>query len=117
MIHQRRHLILEPDLHPCLICEIHCRKCGPARIAIARSDEEAPKELNCPFCSAAAPTWLLGTGQTRRLLPYHDRIPDNFEIEQRSTLCDGGLLLRVPEFLRDDSQATGLDEVRARLAS
>jgi hypothetical protein len=115
---RRQPVILQPNLQPCVIFELRCRNCGPVRIGVSRNYEEAPAELNCPYCTTAAPAWLLGAGQTKRLLPYFDHVPDNFEIEQRSTLCDGGLLLRIGwEFLRVDSQAAALDEVRSRLAS
>jgi hypothetical protein len=98
-------LILLRDLEPCAIFELRCPKCGPVRLAIPRSGDEAPTELSCPYCSAAAPAWPLGTGQTRRPLPYFDHVPNNIEIDQRAMLCENGFLLKAgSEFLRVDRQ-------------
>lgn len=67
--------IIHREPQPCIILDLRCTNCGPVRMAIEPEDTP-PAEMPCPYCDSPAPATTLGTGHTRRILPYFDLAPN-----------------------------------------
>jgi hypothetical protein len=51
-------------------------------MAIEQPEGDPPAELACPYCDATAAAAVLGSGETRRLLPYFDLAANVQELDR-----------------------------------
>ncbi len=63
----------QPPLLPCIYIALLCSHCGELRQALAALPNT--EIAVCPECSRACTFVLLGSGLTRRLLPFHELRP------------------------------------------
>jgi len=69
---------------PCTILNILCINCGPVRMAI-EAGQPTPGQMPCPYCETQSLATPIGSGSTRRILPYFDLAP-NPNLEQLQVL-------------------------------
>jgi hypothetical protein len=77
--------IIHRDPQACIILDIRCTNCGPVRMAIS-ADEPTPRQTPCPYCETNSIATPIGSGSTRRILPYFDFAPNIAELEQVQVL-------------------------------
>lgn len=67
------HASSQPPLIPCVYIALLCSHCGDLRQALAALPNT--EIAVCPECSRACAFVLLGSGLTRRVLPFHEIRP------------------------------------------
>jgi hypothetical protein len=77
--------IIHREPQACVILELRCTECGPVRMAIP-SDEPTPGMMLCPYCDTNSIATVIGSGSTRRILPYFDLAPNYMNLEQLQVL-------------------------------
>lgn len=71
--------IIHREAQACIILDLRCVNCGPVRVAIAAA-EPTTGQMSCPYCENVSPATPIGSGSTRRVLPYFDFAPRDAEL-------------------------------------
>lgn len=77
--------IIHREPQACIILDLRCIQCGPVRMAVA-TDEPTPQQMACPYCETFSLATVIGSGSTRRILPYFDLAPNPATLEQIQVL-------------------------------
>jgi hypothetical protein len=71
--------IIHREPQACIILDLRCANCGPVRMAIAAT-EPTPGQMPCPYCDTESAATPIGSGSTRRVLPFYDLAPRDAEL-------------------------------------